>query len=98
MQIVKRSVRHGLGLARGCQRAARDSPCTTASESVTKTEFRTFTHTALEAWPQIYCFEWMPLVSADARAEFEAEARRTVSDSYQIQAKVRGRRHTGDAR
>ena len=55
-----------------------------SSEYVTRTEFRAFTRTVLEALPQIYCFEWMPLVEDAARDSFELAVRAEGFPEFQI--------------
>jgi CHASE1-domain containing sensor protein len=45
-----------------------------ASEEVTRAEFRTFVHRALERYPWIYALEWIPRVPGAERAAYEAAA------------------------
>jgi CHASE1-domain containing sensor protein len=45
-----------------------------ASEDVTRAEFRTFVHRALERYPWIYALEWIPRVTGAERAAYEAAA------------------------
>jgi serine/threonine protein kinase/CHASE1-domain containing sensor protein len=59
----------------------------TASESVSRLEFRLFTREILASHPSVYAFEWMPLVPDERRAALAAAARADGLDGFEITQK-----------
>lgn len=62
-----------------------------ASNHVDRLEFKTFVRGSLDRFPSIQVLEWIPRVSIDQRASYEAEARRDNLSDYTIKEKQNGK-------
>lgn len=61
-----------------------------ASDEVTRAEFGAFLRTHLETHPEIHAIEWLPRVTADKRAAFEAAARAEGLEGFRITERAAG--------
>ena len=55
-----------------------------ASVEVTRKDFQTFVRTALRETVGVYAFEWLPIVTHSARAEYEENARADGLDGFRF--------------